>query len=366
MQYTMDMFGLSPSSSSSYSSSGYTASSIDMFDTSTMGWSGFIGYTIAILLVLLVLLAFIHYTITPIFQLQPGGPGYIRIPFMDSSEKYWPPSSVPYTVPDISNCAVNNAYLASNWSMSLDICIMNPQQRIMVADKSAFRLIFNRGGSPPSTFTGDGSITSVWTGYNLAVGILKDTNDLLVSVMNGKGNPENIFIANVPTQQPFRLGVVVMDNAFEVYINGKLAKTRKLVTAIPALSSTAPPPLFQGPQGATMNQVARVGNLLLWTQIVSPSVMKYATPALMATVPGMDNLTAAAGSCGSTNPGDSIGSLFADYMGDSLGGLSDLKVLEQTAKTQNVQSALTSLGTSAQDSTSLISANSVINNPRRQ
>jgi len=340
-----------------------------MFDTSTMGWSGFIGYTIAILLVLLVLLAFIHYTITPIFQLQPGGPGLIRIPFMDSSEKYWPPSSVPYTVPDISNCAVNNAYLASNWSMSLDICIMNPQQHVMLSGKPGFRLIFNRGGSKPATSTDDGSITSAWTGYNLAVGILKDTNDLLVSVINGKGNPENILISNVPVQRPFRLGIVVMDNAFEVYINGKLAKTRKLVTSIPALSSTTPAPLFQGPQESTMNQVARVGNLLLWTQIVSPSVMKHATPALMATVPGMDNLNAAAGAgtCGSTNPMDSMGSLFADYLGgDSIGGLSNLKAMEQTGNSQNVQNALTTLGTSAQDSTSLINANSVINNPRQR
>jgi len=337
-----------------------------MFDTSTMGLSGFIGYMIAILLVLLVLLAFIHYTITPIFQLQPGGPGLIRIPFMDSREKYWIPSSVPYTVPDISNCAVNKAVLASNWSMSLDICIMNPQQRVMLSGKPGFRLIFNRGGSTPATSTDDGSISSTWTGYNLAVGLLKDTNDLLVSVINGKGNPENIFISNIPVQRPFRLGIVVMDNAFEVYINGKLAKTRKLVTSIPALSSTTPSPLFQGPQGSTMNQVARVGNLLLWTQIVSPSVMKYATPALMPTVPGMDNLNAAAGACGSTSPIDSIGSLFADYVGDSIAELSSIKGVEQTANSQNVQTALTTLGTSAQDSTSLINANSIINNPRQR
>lgn len=355
----MDMFGLSPSSSYS-SSPGYTASSIDMFDTSTMGWKGFVGYTLAILLILLLILAFVHYTITPIFQLQPGGSGYIRVPFMDASEKLWPPSSTPYTVPDISNCAVNNALLSTNWSMSLDICIMNSQKQVLIEDKPGFRLIFNRGGTTPTEKTGDGSITSVITGYNIAIGLLKDTNDLIVSMYNGKGNPENIFLANVPTQRPFRIGVIAMDNAFEVYLNGKLAKTRKLVTSIPKLSSTAPRPAFQGPQGASMNQVARVGNLLLWTQVVSPSVMKHATPALMPAVPGMDNLSESAGSCSDPlSLLNDAGSLFADYADEAIGGLSNLKGLGQAAKSQveygQASDALEQLGSTAQAATSFIS-----------
>ena len=247
MQYTMDMFGLSPPSSSV--SSGYTASSWDIFDTSTMGWSAIIGYTAAILLILLVLLLFVHYTIMPIFQLQPGGPGLIPIPYMDSNQNFWPPQKTPYVVPDISNCIVNQtmtrtsngrgASMASNWSMSLDISIMNPQSTIMVGGAPGFRLLFSR--APPnsridnSNLTGatqDGSITAVITNYNIAIGLLPDTNDLLVSVMNSAGNAENIFIGNVPTQTPFRLGVVIMDNAFEVYMNGKLTKTRKMAQPV--------------------------------------------------------------------------------------------------------------------------------------
>ena len=37
---------------------------------------------------------------------------------------------------------------------------------------------------------------------------------------------ENIVVPNVPVQQPFRLSMVVMEQALEVYINGKLIKTR--------------------------------------------------------------------------------------------------------------------------------------------
>jgi hypothetical protein len=309
----MDMFGLSAPSSSV--SSGYTASSWDIFDTSTMGWSAIIGYTAAILLILIVILLFIHYTIMPIFQLQPGGPGLIPIPYMDSNQNFWPPQKTPYTVPDISNCIVNqtmtrtlaggNASMASNWSMSLDISIMNPQSTINVGGKSGFRLLFSRAQSGKridnsnlSKATNSGSITEVITDYNIAIGLLPDTNDLLVSVMNSAGNAENIFISNVPTQTPFRLGVVVMDSAFEVYMNGKLTKTKKMAQPVKSMPSDIIP-VFQGPLNSQVYQIARIGNLILWPQVVTPSVMKYAEPKLMAGVPSMDDLNASAGlSCG--------------------------------------------------------------------
>jgi len=313
-QYTMDMFGLSGPSSSV--SSGYTASSWDIFDTSTMGWSAIIGYTAAILLILLIILLFIHYTIMPIFQLQPGGAGFIPLPYMDSNQNFWPPQNTPYIVPDISNCIVNQtmtrtsngrgASMASNWSMSLDISIMNPQSTIKVGGKDGFRLLFSRAQSinsrtDNSNLSGaanDGSITAVISDYNIAIGLLPDTNDLLVSVMNDHGNAENIFIGNVPTQTPFRLGVVIMDSAFEVYMNGKLTKTRKMAQPVKPMPSDITP-VFQGPLNSQVYQIARVGNLILWPQVITPSVMKYAEPKLMAAVPAMDDLNSSAGlSCG--------------------------------------------------------------------
>jgi hypothetical protein len=358
MQYTMDMFGIAPSS--------YTAtSSMDIFDTSTMGWSAIIGYTIAILLVLMVILLLINYTITPIFQLQPGGPGYIPVPFMDSKQTYWPPQKTPYQVTSISGDIINNASLSSGWSMSLDICIMNPVMQIKDSNgNSTFRLIFNRGGTYSNPVGTDGSITSIITGYNIAVGLLKDTNDLIVSVMNGNSIPENIIIQNVPVQQPFRLGVVIMNNAFEVYINGKLTKTRKLASSVPSFTTSQP---FYGPQGSTMNQIARVGNLIVWASVESPSILKHATPALMPTIPGIDNLSASAGSqCGasiSSTIQQTASSLTTGLTGLATDTISSLTGAEQSQQSLNVQNAIAQLGSTASSATSLIGANATINNP---
>jgi len=345
----MDMFGQTPSSSSY---SGYTASAYDMFDTSTMGASGVIGYTVAILLIAIVLLLFVHYTIMPIFQLQPGGPGLIRIPFLKDNETFWIPDPKDNSVIDFSNCAVNSAGLKSGWSMSLDICIMNPLIFNYVPANSTtkgFRLIFNRGGRSATNPATDGSIASVITGYNVAIGLLPDTNDLQVSVMNANGIPENLVIKNVPTQRPFRIGVVVMDNAFEVYMNGKLVKTRTVTAGLPTVAM----PTFQGPQGSSMNQMARVGNLLLWAHEVIPSVMKYAEPPLMPFVPATDTLNSSAGMCGTGSIVDDQGSLMPNLSGLDVSSMNTLRGIRNT---QNTVNALESLGPSAINSQGLIAS----------
>jgi len=367
-QYTMDMFGLSAPSSFS---SGYTAaSSWDIFDTSTMGWSAIIGYTVAILLILLVILLFINYTMMPIFQLQPGGSGFIPIPYMDSNQNFWPPQKTPYIVPDFSNCIVNqtmtrvstgSASMASNWSMSLDISIMNPQSIITVNGVPGFRLLFSRaaptGRDLDKDKKQDGSITAVIKDYNIAIGLLPDTNDLLVSVMNSAGNAENIFIGNVPTQTPFRIGVVIMDSAFEVYMNGKLTKTRKMAQPVKSMPSNITP-VFQGPLNSQTYQIARVGNLILWPQVVTPSIMKYAEPKLMAAVPAMDNLNASAGlSCGGdltdsieSSLGFGLAGLESGLSGISTDTIANRMGSQQTAQTQEVQDALLALKNAAESS----------------
>jgi hypothetical protein len=289
MQYSMDMFGLSKNLYPSQNS--YTAASTSVLDTNTMSWTAIGGYTIAILIVLLIILLFVNYTIYPIFQLEPDGPGFIPVPFMKSNEFYWPPQTTPYVVPDFSYCNVNTAALNYGWSMSLDISIMNPTIPYMVGGQPGFRLLFHRGGTFAPVASRDGGIGSLITGHNIAIGLLKDTNDLYISVTTGNGQ-DGILMQNVPTQTPFRVGVVIYQNIIEAYLNGKLKITKQLSSAVPPLASTSSNLLFQGPLEGTPRQVARVGNLLLWTQPVTPSVMKYATPALMDAVPGLDTLNA--------------------------------------------------------------------------
>ena len=303
---SMNMFGYTPRIPTRNS---YTAAGVNVLDTNTMSLTAIGGYTVAILIVLLVLLLFINYTIYPIFQLQPGGPGFIRIPYMESQEKFWIPLKEPFD--DISGtCKINTASMAYNWSMVLDLSIKNPNMNLQDSgNKTLFRLLFNRGGTIIGTpVFMDGSINDVITGHNLAIGLLRDTNDLYISTTTSVPIPnsntttpheQGILLNNVPTQTPFRIGVTVMSTYLEVYLNGKLAKTIKLAYPIGDRDSTMPILSFRSPQGSTLTQIARVGNLMVWNQVISPSVMKYAKPELMEVAPE-DTLGASSGSCGAS------------------------------------------------------------------
>jgi len=297
-RYSMDMFGAMNRAPTRNS---YTAASANVLDTSTMSWTTIGGYMVATLLALFIILLIVHYTIYPIFQLQAGGPGFIRIPFMQSQQVFWDKGSFE----DISsNCKVNQSNQAFNWSMSLDISIKNPVLTVQDTElKTLFRLLFNRGGEVKANPTfGDGSISDIFTDtnpYNLAIGLLRDTNDLYISTNTTTGTTtteQGILLPNVPTQTPFRIGVVVMPTYLEVYFNGKLSKTLKLAGQITSIPSDRPPLLMQALKGNTTNQIARLGNLITWNQAVSPSVMKYASPPLMDPSPE-DALGAGAGSC---------------------------------------------------------------------
>jgi hypothetical protein len=255
---------------------------------------------------LLIILLIVHYTIYPVFQLQAGGPGFIPIPFMQSQQVFWDKGIFE----DISgNCKVNMPNQVFNWSMSLDISIKNPVLTVQdtqgTQSKSLFRLLFNRGGEVKSSPTfRDGSIGDIFNDdagankYNLAIGLLRDTNDLYIST-NTMDGEQGVLLPNVPTQTPFRIGVVVMPTYLEVYFNGKLSKTLKLAGQITSIPSNSSPLLMQALKGNTTNQIARLGNLITWNQVVSPSVMKYATPSLMDPSPE-DALGAGAGSCSSS------------------------------------------------------------------
>ena len=131
--------------------------------------------------------------------------------------------------------------------------------------------------------TGD-MITGVVTGYNVAIALVPDTTDLIVSVLDSNGNPVNATIYNAPVQAPFRIGVVLMDMAFEVYLNGKLVQTSVLAQGINSNIG-----FFQGPQKGTtssvdMTDIVRVGNLNVWARTAQPAEIRYAQPTLMATL----------------------------------------------------------------------------------
>ena len=277
----------------------YTASG-SVFDVARLSWKSGIAYVAAILMILLGILLLVHYTLYPIFQFQPGGKGLIPIPGFKDNKTFWPApsafssgSNLP-PVQDISDTIVfaNGNQVSSNWAFTLDICIVCPMAQMtgnqvpitpISGPSSIYRLIFNRGGAYPMQTTGD-MITGVVTGYNVAIALVPDTTDLIVSVLDSNGNPVNATIYNAPVQAPFRIGVVLMDMAFEVYLNGKLVQTSVLAQGINSNIG-----FFQGPQKGTtssvdMTDIVRVGNLNVWARTAQPAEIRYAQPTLMATL----------------------------------------------------------------------------------
>jgi len=320
----MEMFG----ANNSRRGNDYTASS-SVFDTNNLTWKSGLAWTFAILFVLLGILLFIHYTLYPIFQFQPGGKGLLPIPGFKENRTFWQPTS-PLTNPllDISDQQVftNGDPMTSNWAFTLDICIICPLKQVIGnQNKPAYRLIFSRGGTTPATITSD-TIKGIIESYNVAIALTPATNDLVVSVLDGNSNSVEITIPNIIVNQPFRVGVCLMDMAFEVYLNGKLVKTSTIKRSI---NSNKGP--FHGPQRGSgsatdMTDIVRVGNLNVWSRLASPSEIRYAQPALMPAL-------AADAACTLIGSGAACPSLIGDFTGgEEIGALSTISIAEQSAK----------------------------------
>lgn len=223
-----------------------------------------LSYLLAIIIVILVILLFINFFITPIFRLRPGGPGIIPVPGFDDGKLYWNKTS-PGMILNKDLPIVSHSF---DYTVNLDVFIQNPLQFSV-----APRVFFSRGGNQKQKSSGD-TMLSVLENYNLAAALLPDTSDLIVSVLNMNNNMENIIVPNIPVQEPFRLTMVVMQQALEVYINGKLVKTRTFL---------APPKSVLGdiyPSTGIEINVTKVRNLKIWSRILSTNEIKQANPSL--------------------------------------------------------------------------------------
>jgi hypothetical protein len=251
-------------------SSGY---SISANIGSILVYLGIIG------IILVVILILIHYTLYPIFSLQPGDPGMIRIPGFMDSQVFWKPSSTTTTFTDLSDTATKIQTNTYNWSMTLDIAIQNPY----VSLNNGYSVIFSRGGTVNPQAIANSSIKGSISNYNVAIALAPGNTDLIVSVLNSDGNPDNILIPNVPVKDPFRIGIVMLSTVFEVYLNGKLVRTRRYTSGSPG--NYAGP--FRPPTGNVAKSV-KIGNLILWNRIASAGNIRYAKPDLMS-VTNTDN-----------------------------------------------------------------------------
>jgi hypothetical protein len=251
---TGKVYNLSKSNSTSTSTAGAKASTIGQI----------LAYILAIAVVIIVILLFINYFITPIFRLKPGGPGIIPIPGFDDGKLFWSNTSPG----QIQNKDLPIVSLYYGYTINLDVFVENPLQFATTP-----RIFFSRGAIRKEKPSGD-TILGTLDNYNLVAALLPDTNDLLVSVLNKDNNMENIIVPNIPVQEPFRLTMVVMQQALEVYINGRLLKTRKFL---------AEPKDTKGdiyPASGIESNAIKVRNLKIWSRILSVSEIRESTPKL--------------------------------------------------------------------------------------
>ena len=224
------------------------------------------AYIIGIAVIILALSLFVHFFITPIYILQAGNPGIINVskvfndgvPFWNGTGKY--PSTI--RIPDM-DLPIFSMY--ADYSFMVDINIQKPN-----TFSNQPRVILSRG-FVPSMFAGStDSIPQIATNYNFIVALSSTTTDLIVSMRNKTGNAEDIKIDNIPIETQFRLGVVVMQKAFEVYINGKLMKTRKFATDL----ANVPGDII--PASGVISNVATMKNLTIWNRTINSHEMAMA------------------------------------------------------------------------------------------
>ena len=243
-----------------------TVTTSSAFNTSVLKSSigRILAYVLVIIIIILVILLFINFFITPIFKLRPGGPGIIPVPGFDDGKLFWTNIS-PGPILNKDLPIVSQVY---NYTVNLDVFIENPLQF-----STSPRIFFSRGAVKKDTPSGD-TLLGALLNYNLVAALLPDTNDMIVSVLNKDNNMENIIVPNSPIQLPFRLSMVVMEQALEVYINGKLIKTR---------SFTAPPKDVKGDIEAAsgiINNAIKVHNLKIWSRLLTVAEIRESSPRL--------------------------------------------------------------------------------------
>jgi hypothetical protein len=237
----------------------------------SMGYFSRIGtYIGSILIVLFIFLLFVHYFITPIFQLRPGGPGMIPVPGVDDGILYWD-STAADTIEEQKDSRFPIREKYSNYTMNMDIFI---NSSFDYSDR--YRFIFGRGATlKTASASSADTIMGLLSAFNVAIVLLPGTNDLQVSVLTDANTSEDIVIHNIPIQETFRLGIVVMDHALEVYLNGKLVKTKTHTNNLKAITGDIKIALGTAPS------IAKIKNLKIWPRVLATSEIRNAKPALV-------------------------------------------------------------------------------------
>jgi len=246
--------------------SGYTRQFTNTPSSESSGIGRMIAYVIGIIIIVVVISLLIHHFVTPIYAFHPGAPGIITIPGFDDGVLFWNGSGQYPGVGPIKNEDLPIVNIFYDYSLIMDMFIQNPMQFSQHP-----RILFSRGATPASAPTGD-LILSILSNYNLVVALKPDTTDLIVSVLNVSNQMETVIVPNAPIQEPFRLGIILMQNALEVYINGSLMKTRTFTMGLKDVKGDIAPA-----SGVELN-IAKIQNLKIWGRVLTSPEMRAAKP----------------------------------------------------------------------------------------
>lgn len=188
--------------------------------------SGFVRilmYLIATFLLVGILLLAIDQWITPVFQRNPGSPGYISVPGTDTSEIYWPsisevkdiiigtPSPNGSSSPPLSTTVLEGQ---SIYSITMDILISDEYPQVLTGSGETQRILFTMAQKVDTP--------------SLRVSLDNEKNTIYITCFDANGLQQSVAIDNVPIHSPFRIGLTVSPYLLEGYLNGLLYKSRQL------------------------------------------------------------------------------------------------------------------------------------------
>jgi hypothetical protein len=224
--------------------------------------------------VVVVVLVFVNIFIYPVF---PSWLVTTTVPGMDDVTIFWQTQPSVSTIPQVQSVI---GAISRTYTILVDIQIDNPQSYLNMPR------VFLVRGPAQSTFLNNitsylsetGSIGSLFPDpCNLVMHVDPKTTDLYVSVStignNGTGY-ENIWLPNIPVQTSLRMGIVVMPNLMEVYMNGSLVKTLKYVGEMNDIKGDIRPPVWYPIAESSPTPFGRIQNLRVWNRILGPAEIK--------------------------------------------------------------------------------------------
>jgi hypothetical protein len=225
-------------------------------------------YLIATLLAIGLLVLAIDQWVTPIFKRLPAS-----LPGIDKTQVFWTntssvaPISVgtpgPGSTPSVSTPYVSILQGQESYAFTADVLINDEFPKAGVTDR--IFLVLRTG---PFALTGS----------KIQISLNNNINTVKVTVFSSSGQ-ESAEIENVPIRTSFRIGVVKTPTYMDVYLNGKLYKTRKLsgTSAAISLGDTILPPssirLTVGQTTTTLSTGIKVLNFRAFGYVPEPSEM---------------------------------------------------------------------------------------------